>query len=76
MTGTSTPVICPWCEHETTDTDAFRTHLMVEHRKSQLAAYVLEAQRTATPTEPVERSTTATEEVEDETEREREVVAR
>lgn len=32
---------CPWCEHESTDANAFRTHLMVQHRKSDLATYVL-----------------------------------
>ena len=32
---------CPWCEHETDEADGFRTHLMVQHRKSDLATYVL-----------------------------------
>lgn len=32
---------CPWCEHESGDANAFRTHLMVQHRKSDLATYVL-----------------------------------
>ncbi|GAB3681950.1 hypothetical protein GCM10028857_06990 [Salinarchaeum chitinilyticum] len=32
---------CPWCEHESADANAFRTHLMVQHRKSDLATYVL-----------------------------------
>lgn len=41
----STP--CPWCTHEATSDDDFRTHLMVEHRKSELARYVLDRQRAA-----------------------------
>jgi hypothetical protein len=32
---------CPWCEHRTDDANDFRTHLMVQHRKSDLATYVL-----------------------------------
>lgn len=32
---------CPWCEHASDDADGFRTHLMVQHRKSDLATYVL-----------------------------------
>ena len=32
---------CPWCEHESEEPDGFRTHLMVQHRKSDLATYVL-----------------------------------
>lgn len=33
---------CPWCDHEAENGDGFRTHLMVQHRKSDLASYVLE----------------------------------
>ncbi|WP_248515626.1 hypothetical protein [Salinarchaeum laminariae] len=40
MTSQSS-LLCPWCEHESTDANAFRTHLMVQHRKSDLATYVL-----------------------------------
>lgn len=42
MAQPSTPVACPWCTLETANADEFRTHLMVEHRKSELATYVLE----------------------------------
>lgn len=42
MTSPHQSVACPWCTHESTTGDEFRTHLMVEHRKSDLARYVLE----------------------------------
>lgn len=76
MTAPAHSIVCPWCTHETTDTDHFRTHLMVEHRKSELAAYVLEAERAETSSEPVETSTTAAEDAEADDDPERELVAR
>lgn len=33
---------CPLCSHESDDGAAFRTHLLVEHRKSDVVDYVLE----------------------------------
>lgn len=48
---THEPLACPWCAHETSDGNDFRTHLMVEHRKSDLAAFVLESLRSAAPLE-------------------------
>lgn len=33
---------CPWCEDDQADGETFRVHLMVEHRKSELASYVEE----------------------------------
>lgn len=38
------PFECPWCSHESTDRETFRTHLLVEHRKSELVEYVLDSQ--------------------------------
>lgn len=76
MTSTSNTITCPWCTHETADTNAFRTHLMVEHRKSELATYVLEIERAELPSEPVETRTTASDDAENEPDREREIAAR
>lgn len=45
MTAPRDSLACPWCAHETADGNDFRTHLMVEHRKSELAAYVLDSVR-------------------------------
>ena len=47
MTPSSQAIDCPWCTLQTTDGDTFRTHLMVEHRKSELSTFVLEAIQTA-----------------------------
>lgn len=33
---------CPWCSHESDDPTAFRTHLLVDHRKSEVVDYVVE----------------------------------
>jgi len=33
---------CPWCETDHADGAALRVHLMVEHRKSDLASFVEE----------------------------------
>lgn len=46
---------CPWCEHETDDVDGFRTHLMVQHRKSDLATYVLHGVDGESESEPLLR---------------------
>lgn len=40
MTATA-PLDCPWCSHQSDDGNAFRTHLMVEHRKSDVVEYVV-----------------------------------
>lgn len=33
---------CPWCEQTTANGDELRAHLLVEHRKNELAAFVVE----------------------------------
>lgn len=48
-----TSLQCPWCEHQTEDVNGFRTHLMVQHRKSDLANYVLDGVDRDQETEPL-----------------------
>lgn len=33
---------CPWCDRDHPDGETFRVHLLVEHRKSELADFVEE----------------------------------
>lgn len=33
---------CPWCSYASVDREDVRTHFMVDHRKSDLAAFVAE----------------------------------
>lgn len=72
----STP--CPWCTHEATSDDDFRTHLMVEHRKSELARFVLERQRAAggDGREAEESNLEDQSDADDESDAEREMLAR
>lgn len=72
----STP--CPWCTHEATSDDDFRTHLMVEHRKSELARFVLERQRSAggDGREAEESNLEDQSDADDESDAEREMLAR
>lgn len=47
---------CPWCDHESDDRTTFRTHLLVEHRKSDIVEFVLESfssEESTSATEPV-----------------------
>lgn len=40
--STSSNFGCPWCSHASDDRATFRTHLMVEHRKSDVVDFVVE----------------------------------
>lgn len=34
---------CPWCSFDSEDRTTFRTHLLVEHRKSDVVDFVVDA---------------------------------